>query len=292
MAEFFDQMPPGSPGIGVFLNAGDPQLPELVDVVTMLDERRVDCLELAVPFPNSVTDGPVIKASAKRALAAGVDFDATLRFIDTVRPYLPHLRIALFLDWAHTVRPLSVEVAVARVARSAADALLVHATPPAVRPAYHRAAAEAGIRLVTTCYPNSSPDALDEAARHGSGYVYLVSRFGKSGQSATIDRPALAGAVTALRSAGSRCPVAIGFGVSTPADVAAFYELGADAVIVGTAFVSRLSTARASGRSVVEELAEFVDSLQAGGSNPAVSPGAAAPVVAVGATGGYPATDY
>ena len=54
----------------------------------MLDEAKVDCLELAIPFPNSASDGPVIRASASRALEDGVDRDAVLEFIRDVRPEL------------------------------------------------------------------------------------------------------------------------------------------------------------------------------------------------------------
>ena len=53
-----------------------------------LDEAGVDWLELAVPFPNSVTDGPTIHRSAQRALDAGTDLDATLAFVARVRPRL------------------------------------------------------------------------------------------------------------------------------------------------------------------------------------------------------------
>ena len=53
-----------------------------------LDEAGVAWLELAVPFPNSVTDGPTIHRSAQRALDRGTDLDATLAFVARIRPRL------------------------------------------------------------------------------------------------------------------------------------------------------------------------------------------------------------
>jgi len=78
---FFAERPAGRPGLAVFLNAGDPPLDVLRELVLMLDASRVDCLELAVPFPDSPSDGPVIRESANRALADGVDRDAVLGFV-------------------------------------------------------------------------------------------------------------------------------------------------------------------------------------------------------------------
>src|SRR5947209_6220636 len=94
-SNFFGQPRPGRPGLALFLNAGDPPLDVFRDLILMLDSERVDCLELAVPFPNSPTDGPVIRASAARALADGIDLEAVLGFVAQVRPELSHLKIAL-----------------------------------------------------------------------------------------------------------------------------------------------------------------------------------------------------
>ena len=70
----------------------------------MLDEAKVDCLELAIPFPKSASDGPVIRASASRALEDGIDREAVLDFIQRVRPELSHLKIALLADWSYSIK--------------------------------------------------------------------------------------------------------------------------------------------------------------------------------------------
>ncbi len=234
---FFDQVPPGGIGLALFLNAGDPPLPVLRDLLPALDESGVDCVELAVPFPDSPTDGPVIRRSADRALARGVGLTEVLDVLDDVRGSLRRLRIALLADWAHTVRPTPIDRFVSVVADSAADGLLVHALPPRLRPAYLAVAAERALPVVTTCYQESTPDTRADARRHASAYLYLVAHRGRSGQRPAAGYDALAGTVGELRGG---APVAVGFGVRSAADVRALADAGADAAVIGSATVEHV----------------------------------------------------
>ena len=124
---FFADRAPGRPGLALFLNAGDPPLDTFRELVLMLDQAKVDCLELAIPFPNSASDGPVIRASASRALDDGIDRDAVLEFIPaTSAPELKHLKIALLADWSYSIKGTPMQEFLERVRASGADGLLVH----------------------------------------------------------------------------------------------------------------------------------------------------------------------
>lgn len=256
MGDFFDR----PPGLALFLNAGDPPFDVLGDVVRMLDERGVDCLELGVPFPDSVTDGPVIRRSAQRALADGVGLDQVLAFVSDIHGALARLRIVVFADWSHTVRQHTLDRFATEVAASGAAGALLHGVPPRVRPAYYEAAVAAGLPVVTTCYAQSSPDVLAEAARHVSAYVYLVAHYGKSGVGTAPTADAVRAPIAALR-AQTDAPIAVGFGVRARADVARVHALGADAAVVGTAGVACVEASRAAGGDVVGDLARWVADL-------------------------------
>jgi tryptophan synthase alpha chain len=251
-AGFFAEPPPGRPGLAVFLNAGDPPLDVLRELVLRLDALRVDCLELAVPFPNSPSDGPVIRESADRALADGVDRDAVFAFLESVRPQLTHLKIALLADWSYSIKDLPVREFVERVHASGADGLLVHGMPPRLRPSYYETAAQVGQPIVTTCYSSSQPVVIQEAADNGSAYIYLVSAYGKSGTVGPPDHSALKPVLETLR-ARTNIPIAVGFGVKTRGDIEALGAVGADAAIVGSACVACVADALANGRDVVED---------------------------------------
>jgi tryptophan synthase alpha chain len=249
------------PGLALFLNAGDPPLPVLRDVVLALDEQEVDCLELAVPFPNSFTDGPVVRRSATRALAEGVDLDSTLKFIGSVSDQLRHLKIALLADWSHTVKPRSLDWFLERVAAVPVDGLLLHGLPPRLRAEYHEAAVEHAVPIVTTCYPNSATEVVAEAAQRAAAYVYLVARYGRSGTQSDQDFTELRGTLAALRRTAT-APIAVGFGVRDRHDVAAVGELGADAAVIGSAAVARVERALEDNLDPVHALTRFVNELK------------------------------
>ncbi|MEV8631397.1 tryptophan synthase subunit alpha [Streptosporangium sp. NPDC051023] len=262
MGEFFSCGPGGGPGLAVFLNAGDPPLDVLADLVAMLDESGVDCLELAVPFPGSVTDGPVVRRSADRALARGVGLNETLKFVAAVRPGLARLRIALLVDWSHSLARRPLPSVVTDIAGSGVDGLLVHALPPRLRAGYYDVTAEAGLPIVTTCYHGvSAPAVMAEAAAHASAYLYLVAHYGRSGTAPAAGYGGLARTVARLRK-DTVSPIAVGFGVRTRADVAAIHACGADAAIVGSAGVARIERALGEDRDVVVEFRDFIRSVQ------------------------------
>jgi tryptophan synthase alpha chain len=254
---FFAGPRSGRPGLALFLNAGDPPLDVFRELVLMLDECGVDCLELAVPFPDSPTDGPVIRESARRALDDGVDTEAVLGFVEDIRPELSHLKIALLADWSYTIKGTPLREFLERVQSAGADGVLVHALPPRLRAEYYEAADVTGQPIVTTCYATSDTAVLHDAAEHASAYIYLVSAYGRSGTVGPPDQSELVPVLETLRER-SDVPIAVGFGVKNRGHVESVGALGADAAIVGSACVARVADAQAAERDVVEDFRELV----------------------------------
>jgi tryptophan synthase alpha chain len=249
---FFAERAPGRPGLALFLNCGDPPVDVFRELVLMLDEAKVDCLELAIPFPNSPSDGPVIRESASRALEDGVDRDAVLEFVQSIRPELSHMKIALLADWSYSIKGGPMKDFLERVKAVGADGLLVHALPPRLRAEYYAAAEETGQPIVTTCYSTSEPPVLEDAADHGTAYIYLVASYGRSGTVGPPDHGALVPVMKTLRDR-TEIPIAVGFGVKNKTHIDDLGAVGADAAIVGSTCVARIADARANGRDVVED---------------------------------------
>lgn len=259
MSLFFATRRTGDIGLAMFLNAGDPPLDVLEDLVFLLDTCRVDCLELAVPFPNSASDGPVILRSARRALDNGANLETVLTFVNKVRPQLSHLKIALLVDWSHTVKALPIREFLVSVQSARVDGLLIHALPPRLRQTYYETARLLGQPIVTTCYAASSSAVLDEAARHGSAYIYLAAHYGKTG-SITPDYCALAPIISVLRHR-AKVPIAIGFGIKDRNHLNTLREVGADAAIMGSAVVACVERAIHARSDVHKEMRDLLVTL-------------------------------
>jgi tryptophan synthase alpha chain len=175
-----------------------------------------------------------------------------LGFIQRVTPQLSHLKIALLADWSYSIKPMRMPEFLELVKASGAPGLLVHGLPPRLREQYYEAAKAVDQPIVTTCYATSEPAVLDEAAEHGSAYIYLVAAYGRSGTVGPPDHSALVPVMDRLR-ANTDVPIAVGFGVKTREHIEELGQVGADAAIVGSSCVARVTAARDAGRDVVED---------------------------------------
>ncbi len=260
-ATFFPGHETGRTGLVLFLNAGDPSFAEAEELILLFDRLGVDALELAVPFPNVVTDGAVNLRSAKRALARGVDLHATLDFVASIRPKLSRLKLVLLADWRHSVRALALPSFLRAVRQAGCDALLLHGAPPLIRPSYYEQAALVGQPVVTSCYPGSPPSVLEEACAHATAFVYLMAQFGRSGGATRPRFSELTPTIAALRDGGAE-QVAVGFGVRTRDDIQAVGEAGADGAVIGSACVACVERAVLGEADLIESVTAFIDSLQ------------------------------
>jgi len=250
----------GVPRLALFLNAGDPDDEEMIEIVRLMDAARVDCLELAVPFPDSVTDGPVVRASARRALDRGTDLSRVLRLVERLRAATTHTRIVLLVDWSHSLRPTDLARSVDEIRGAGADGLLVHGLPPMLRGRATELCLAAGLPTVQTCYHGTSTgETFAAAARDATAYVYLVARYGRSGTPGGDALASVRSSVDRLREL-TDAPVAVGFGVSTADDVRRVTDAGADAAVVGTACVRAVEQG-IDDHDVVGSFAAFLDRL-------------------------------
>jgi tryptophan synthase alpha chain len=221
-----------------FLTAGDPSLERTVTAAREMEEGGVDVLELGVPFSDPLADGPVIQRASDRALRRGTTLARVLGAARAIRATsgLPLLLFSYF-------NPL-LRYGLARVAREAADCgvdgVLVTDLPPEEAGAWIEAAREAGLDTVFLAAPTSSDERLGRVAEASRGFVYAVSRTGVTGEAESLSDDA--GPLVMRLQALTDAPVALGFGISSPQQVAAAAEL-ADGVVVGSALVRFLEEA-------------------------------------------------
>jgi tryptophan synthase alpha chain len=201
-----------------------------------------------VPFSDPIADGPTNQRAAERALAAGTTLGGVLDAVREIRAS-ESLPIVLF-TYCNPVVQYGVDRFAADAAAAGLDGERVTDVPQEEVVRFRPALRRVGLDLVMLATPTSTRDRVKLAARLGSGFLYLVSRPGVTGARGSLDEE-LAGHIRQARKL-SRLPVAVGFGISTPAQVREVAAL-ADGVVVGSAIVDRVA---AVGDS--EQLADAV----------------------------------
>jgi tryptophan synthase alpha chain len=215
-----------------YITAGDPCVDRTPSLVAALERGGVDLVELGVPFSDPIADGPVIQRGAARALKAGT---TVRKVIETARRIREHSQIPLLLfTYLNPVLRYGLD-ALARDAKAAGidGCLLTDLSVEEAAP-YVSAMRAAGLDTVFLAAPTSTPERLKLVAAYSTGFVYLVSRTGVTGERAALS-DTLAPLVTAMRGL-SKLPLAAGFGISS-AEQAATVAKMADGVVVGSAFV-------------------------------------------------------
>ena len=240
-----------------YVTAGDPSLERSVEIVRALARAGADVIELGVPFSDPIADGPTNQRAAERALAAGTNLSGVLAAVEVVRQDLD-IPVVLF-TYANPVLRYGIGDFSEDAAAAGVDGVLFTDVPAEETAPFENHIGAAGLDLIMLVTPTSTRRRMKAAARFGGGFLYLVSRTGVTGVRQKLD----AGLAENIRMARkvSSLPVAVGFGVSTPEQVASVAEK-ADGVVVGSAIVSRIG-AMGDCDELIGEIESFASELAA-----------------------------
>jgi tryptophan synthase alpha chain len=245
-------------GLIAYITAGDPSPAQTPALVEALVRGGADLIELGVPFSDPIADGPVIQRAGERALAAGTTLAGVLEIARQIRR---HSEVPLLL---FTYLNPVVRYGLDRLAKDAAavgidGCLLIDASVEEAHD-YVGAMHQHGLDTVFLAAPTSTERRLKLVAEYSSGFVYLVSRTGVTGERDSLSN-SLEPLIKATRAI-TQLPLAVGFGISRPEQVAEV-AAQADAVVVGSAIV-RVIEKHASSPNLPGELESFVRHLRGG----------------------------
>jgi tryptophan synthase alpha chain len=248
----------GRKGLIAYLTAGDPSLERTPALVDAMVRGGADLIELGVPFSDPIGDGPVIQRAGERALRAGTSMKAVLEIAVQIRTR-SEVPLLLFTYLNPVVRYGLDRLAQDAAACGIDGCLLIDASVEEAHD-YIGAMRRHGLDTVFLAAPTSTERRLKLVAQYSTGFIYLVSRTGVTGERESLSE-AVAPLVHAMRAV-TDLPLAVGFGVSRPEHVA---ELGrqVEAVAVGSAFV-RLIEKNMDNPSLEIQLESFVRELKHG----------------------------
>jgi tryptophan synthase alpha chain len=224
-----------------YVTAGHPDPVRSVALLQGLEAAGADIVEVGVPFSDPLADGAVIQASSQRALDQGVRFDQVLEIISSARLTIP---VVLFSYLNPLIR--GGDDALQRAAQAGVNGVLVTDLPLGADPEREAWFANSPLDFIRLVAPTTPLERMRQIANTGSGFVYLISRLGVTGEQTSLptDLPATAARLRAATS----LPLCIGFGIATP-EQARLAATMADGVVVGSAIV------RAADESVDSALA-------------------------------------
>ena len=239
-----------------FITAGDPDLKTTAEALRILDESGADLIELGVPYSDPLADGPTIQAAATRALQQGVRLDDVLEMVKEVAPQLK-APIILF-TYYNPILNRGIESFLKHIDEVRIKRLVVPDLPLEEAESLLTPAAEIGIEVVLLVAPTSSKERIEAIAHQSQGFIYLVSVTGVTGVRNQIESR-VQDILQQMRTVTDK-PIGVGFGISQPEQARQIKAWGADAVIVGSAFVKRL--ADGTPTEGLSAIGEFCQSLK------------------------------
>jgi tryptophan synthase alpha chain len=239
-----------------YMMAGYPDL-EASRVVARAYAEGADLVELGIPFSDPLADGPTIHAAATAALKAGASLETAMELCEELADRVP----VVFMVYANMVLAHggAEEFAKRALAAGACGAIvpdlpLEEAEP--VRVAFD----EVGLALVPLVAPTTPAGRRARICAAARGFVYVVSTVGTTGEREEL--PAELSELVEATKAEAEVPVAVGFGIGTPAQAAQVGRV-ADGVIIGSRLVRAAGEADAAD-AVGSFLRETRDALVSG----------------------------
>lgn len=240
-----------------YLMTGEPQLDRTLEYIRAYEAGGLDVLELGVPFTDPIADGPILQAAHARALRQGVTMHTALQIVRELRKSseLP----VLLMTYYNPIFRIGEESFARRCSEAGVDGVIIPDLPIEEATSWVNQARKYGLARIFFATPETDNERVKKICEFASGFLYLVSRYGTTGANETL-APTVLPLIERVKPLLSEdLKLAVGFGLSTRAQIETVVRAGADGVIVGSALAARI----AEGASP-EAITEYVRELKAG----------------------------
>ncbi|MEZ0329062.1 MAG: tryptophan synthase subunit alpha [Dissulfuribacterales bacterium] len=248
-----------------FVTAGDPSTDFTEELVAAMAQNGADIIEIGMPFSDPLADGPVIQAASLRAIEAGMNTHNYLNLIGNIRKRLDGSAVQIplvFMGYYNMVYQYGLKQFAEDAVSAGLDGAIIPDLPVEEADEWIDAARESNLCTIFLVAPTTPLERLERIAKRSRGFLYYVSVTGITG--ARQELPAELSQKLAMARKIANLPVAVGFGISRPEQVAMLSK-AADGVIVGSAIVRLIEQGIAEGRpssDLVKQVVEFVRCLK------------------------------
>ena len=243
------------PSLIAYITCGDPDLATSRDVALACIDAGVSGIELGVPFSDPVADGPVIQRATERALRHGTSLKEVFEIASDIRK---RSQVGLIIfSYLNPILKLGFKTFAEICKEAGVDGALITDLPVEEAQQYLKPMRSCRLSTIFLAAPTSTDQRLKGIVKASTGFVYAVSRTGVTGARQQMPEDAQ-NLVARIREI-SDLPVAVGFGISTPEQVAAVSSF-ADAAVVGSAIVQTIE--QNPGKEAAS-VAKFIEQLSA-----------------------------
>lgn len=243
------------PTLVAYVTCGDPDLATTREIILAAIDAGAGIIELGVPFSDPVADGPVIQRASERALRQGTTLEQVLRLAGEIRRR-SQAGLIIF-SYLNPILQMGLRRFCDTSEEAGVDGALVTDLPVEEAGDYVREMRMRRLSAIFLAAPTSTDQRLRSIAKASSGFIYAVSRTGVTGAQQQLAEDARK--LVARIGKFSKLPIAVGFGISTPQQLAAVGEF-AQGAVVGSAIVQVIE--RNPGKEA-EAVAEFIRKLLA-----------------------------
>jgi len=231
--------------------AGDPNIEKTSEILLKLQENGADLIELGIPYSDPLADGPIIQVAASRALKSGTTPRKVITLLDSLKGKL-NIPVILF-SYLNPLLCFGFEKFCKMAFNAGVAGLIIPDLPLEEAFKFSKIVSNHSMDLILLVAPTTPFERMKQISKHTKGFTYLVSVTGVTGERNKMENR-VENLIAKLKEINTN-PIAVGFGISTPEHVKKVNEWGADGVIIGSAFVKRISTS--NEKDVVDHVGEF-----------------------------------
>ena len=215
-----------------YITSGYPDSEATVAAASLLAESGCDIIELGIPFSDPMADGLTIQNASHHALLSGVNTRTCFTIAGQIRSKssIP----LVFMTYLNPIISYGVERFCTDCASTGIDGLIIPDLPPGELPELDSSAKKHGIDMIYFVAPNSSQERIARVAQSSSGFIYMVSVTGVTGERNSFSS-GLSAVIKNVRQVTS-LPLCIGFGISGPEQAIEAVAM-ADGVIIGSRII-------------------------------------------------------
>jgi len=222
-----------------YVVAGYPDIKTSEDIIVALIEGGADMIEIGIPFSDPIADGNTIQEAIHQSLLSGITPEQCLELSYRIRNKFPDVPL-IIMTYSNILFKKGYEEFLSLAKGKGIDGCILPDIPVEESEEYVTAARKTGIATIFLTAPNTEEKRVKDINDICSGFLYVVSVLGITGERKKFDRYTYDVIKKVKKITMNKLPIAAGFGISKPEHVRNMLHAGADAVIVGSAIIRKI----------------------------------------------------